>query len=393
MMRFTSSSYKHLQNQRTAFYAIFLGFFIFLLNLPPVLAASITVENILVDVSAANAVEAREKAFEEAQIKGYKMLAEKFLSAEELENFETPDINTVSMYVKDFEVTKEKISATRYAGTYKIRYSDKAFAKNRAKSNNDDSPLQQGDVLVLPFFEDSGSAIIWRPNPFMQAWVTARKNNMAAPSIVPAGDAQDMSAIKDNQALRYNPTSIENLKQRYRARQAVILIATPELLPDGNQNVVVGIYQAKSYGPEFMRRIAVRSFVGEKREQLYNRVVSEINKVLSSNGQRNPVATQNVAPIEQPLTGPVHTLVAQVNFSTMRQWVDAKRSLERTRGVASINVKSLSPRSATLVIDYQGSVENLRGALGQNGLGLNDPLTQQGQMMNGGAVYRLSPRF
>ena len=393
MMHLTNKSYKHLQNHRTAFYAIILTL---LLNMSPAMAASsYTVENIKVDVSAGNAVEAREKAFEEAQIKGYKMLAEKFLSAEELENLKTPDINTVSAYVKDFEVSKEQLSATRYAGTYKIRYSAKAFAKKGKSTSNKSSrkpkaQTQRAEILVLPFFEDSGYPMLWKTNPFMQAWVRARDNNKVAPSIVPIGDAQDMSAINDSQALRYNPTNLENLKQRYRASQAAILMATPELTPDGTQNVAVGIYHAKPYGPELSRQISVRSHVGEPKDQFYNRIVREVNKIFASSWVRKTAVPQQRAQAAKPvLTGPVQTMVAQVGFTTMRGWVDTKNSIERSYGVSGVNVKSLSPRSATIIVNYQGSVDNLRASLQQNGVDLNDPLTQAGQ----GGVYKISSQY
>lgn len=403
MIRFITKSYKRLQNRRTAFYAvmslIFTGIFVFMLNISPVWAGTYTVEDIEVDVSAANAVEAREKAFEEAQIKGYKMLAEKFLSAEELETFETPDIAEVSLYVKDFEVSQEKLSATRYAGVYKIRYSSRAFSNKGLKGNNTTSQgqsgkAQRGDILVLPFFEEGGYPALWRSNPFMQAWIRARENNKAAPSIVPMGDAQDISAIKDNEALRYDPQKLLVLKKRYRAPQAAILIATPELMPDGTQNVAVGIYKAKSFGPELSRQISVRSHLGEGREQFYNRVVAAVNKFFNESWKSETAVLPKQLASEQPLTGPIHTMVAQVSFSTMRQWVDTKRSLERTRGVRNVSVKSLSPRRATLTINYQGGIENLRESLGKNGLGLNDPLTQYNQMnMGQSAVYQLTPRF
>ncbi len=396
MMYFTSNSYKHLQNRRTAFYAILLSIFAFFVHSPLVFAASVTVENIMVDVTADNAVEAREKAFEAAQIKGYKMLAEKFLSSEEFENFKTPDIDTVSAYVKDFEVTKEKLSATRYAGTYKIRYNNKAFAKSKAKQEDMNQKVlrQRGDILVLPFFADGGHTSIWRTNPFMQAWINARDANIAAPAIVPKGDTQDISAVRDNQGLKYDVTSLENLKKRYRAGQAAILVATPELLPDGTQNISVEIYQAKSYGPDLSDRITVRSALHEPREQLYSRVVNEVNKTFSAPKWKSQrTVAQNTRPQDQALTGPVQVLVAQVDFSTMRQWVETKKSLERTRGVRNVNVKSLSPRSATLALNYQGSIDNLRAGLQRNGVGLNDPLTQYGQVTVGNsAIYQLSPR-
>ena len=409
-MRYIIKSYNRLQNRRTAFYAvmphILLIIFVFTLNVQPVLAGAYTVEDIEVDVSADNAVEAREKAFEEAQIKGYKMLAERFLSAEELEGFEAPDISIVSSYVKDFEVTKEKLSATRYAGIYKIRYSSRAFANRQVKAGQANGGEYENTtvsaqyikphILIMPFFEDAGYPVLWHSNPFMNAWARARANNEAAPAIVPKGDMQDISIIKDNEALSYDPQKLLILMKRYHARQAAILVAMPELMPDGTQNVTVSIYQAKSYGPELSRQISVRSHLGESREQFYNRVIAEVNKVFTTSWQRKTAVHNQEANIEMeeaPLTGPVKSMLAQVNFSSMRQWVDTKRQLEHARGVKGVSVKSLSPRYATLVINYQGGVDNLRHALQKNGVNLSDPLTSQGGVQPASAIYQISPRF
>lgn len=404
MTRLIPQSYKHfysyLQNTHIIICAILLCIFI---NIPSSWADSYTVEDIKVDVSASNAVQAREKAFEEAQIKGYKMLAERFLSNEELENFTTPDINTVAIFVKDFEVTNEKLSATRYAGTYKIRYSPKAFANrktNTADSTNDaaqaKAPPKKGTILIIPFFEEAGYPALWRTNPFMQAWLNARDNNNAAPAIVPLGDAQDIAAIRDSEGLRYDPQKLLILKNRYRAPQAAILVATPELMPDGTQNIAVAIYQAKSYGPELSRQISVKGQVGEGRDQLYGRVIAEINKVFNQTWKR-PTAVAGNNQTQQPeqrppLTGPINSLVAQVSFNSMRSWVEAKRAMERSYGIRSVNVKSLSPVNATVMIDYQGSIESLRQNLAQNGIGMNDPLTQGAQFGGSATVYQLTTR-
>ncbi len=394
--------YKHLRKGRTAFYAIILILLLCVMNISA-FAVSYTVEDIDVDVSATNAVEAREKAFEEAQIKGYKMLAERFLSEEELKDFETPDISTVAAYVNDFEVSQEKLSATRYAGVYKISYSKNAFVKKNNTSQQEEAspvaaPTQRGHILVLPFLEDAGYPSLWRSNPFMQAWVRARDNNLAGPSIVPLGNTKDISAIKDSDALQYNPQNLLEMKKRYRAPQAAIVIATPELLPDGTQNIGVGIYQTKSYGPELSRQISVRSFPEEPREQLYARVVRAVNDVFAESWQRKTaVPVRNAAQQRQnqgQLSGPVHTIVAQLGFSTMRQWVDAKKSMERSHGVRAVNVKSLSPRAATVTINYQGSVENLRANFGRNGIDMNNPLTQAGTISaERGQVYQLRYRL
>jgi hypothetical protein len=407
MMRLYIESYKHLPKHRTAFCGLICTFLLFIVtlvfNIPAFAVSTYTVENIRVDVSAANAVEAREKAFEEAQIKGYKKLAQRFFDEANLEAMGTPDINTVAVAVKDFEVSKEKISATRYAGTYKISYDARAF-ENRASitSGNQNATSisnTKGHILVLPFFEDSGYSMLWRTNPFLQAWNRARDGGYAAPSIIPAGDSLDMVAISDSQALNYNPASLEDLKNRYGASQVAILIAKPELMPDGAERIMIGIYQANTYGPQLAQQISVRGNVGESKDQFYARAVKQVNQVFNESWQRRTalstnapsqssdqqVRSQAVSPQSQALSGPVQTMLAQVEFSTMRGWMDTKRAMENSRGVRGISVKSLSPRSATVIISYQGSLDQLRSAFGQNGVNLNNPF--------GAGVYRISSRY
>ena len=143
----------------------------------------------------------------------------------------------------------------------------------------------------------------------------------------------------------------------------------------------------------------MRSTPQESQAQFYDRVVAEVNNVFRSSWQRQ-TAVGNGAPsqqnLQQPLSGPINTMVAQLDFNTMRQWVDTKKTLERTYGVKALSVKSLSPRSATLTISYQGGIENLRAAMQRDGIGLNDPLTQYGQAnasTSQGAIYKITPKY
>ena len=151
-------SYRHSGKRRTVFYAAFLLLLIWNASVRAQEfvdvegeEVSYIVENIDVDITAENAVQAREQAFEAAQIKGYEELAKRTLSAEQLENFKTPDINTVSGYVQDYEVTNEKLSAVRYSGTYKISYSKQAFSYLDQTEDGGNQIAQKGDTLILPF--------------------------------------------------------------------------------------------------------------------------------------------------------------------------------------------------------------------------------------------------
>lgn len=400
-------SYIHSDLSRTAFcHALMLVLGIFLLSVPAQAQDAVveevleevaatdatdeipddpyTVENIEVDVTADNAVQAREKAFEEAQLKGYETLAKRFLSDDEKESFETPEIGTVSSYVKDFEVTNEKLSAYRYKGTYTIRFSPKTFRNPDMDGlyQNADGP-KQGEILIVPFYELNGRHYLWQVNPFLEAWARARSNNVLGKAIVPIGDIDDISQLKDEQGLSYDPARLNAMRLRYRANDVALMIATPEEQPDGAVNVLISLYNAKPYGPELAQQFSVKGYPGELPEQLYNRIVSTVSQALHRGWKRQTAvhtADNNSSAVQEvPLTGPEASLTAQINFSTARDWVETKRSIERARGVKSLQVKSLSPRSAVLVVTYVGDIQNLRTSLQQQGVGLNDPQTQYTQ--------------
>lgn len=346
---------------------------------------SYTVENIDVDVTADNAVEARTKAFEEAQLKGYKMLAERFLTPEEMENFIVPDINKVASYVKDFEVTNEQLSAVRYKGSYKIRYSPQTFAQNISLEGNVEktsAASSRGELLVIPFYEVGGQYTLWNNNPFMSAWIRARSNQGAGQAIIPIGDLNDISSVRDEQGLNYDPAKLNAMRLRYRAKGALVAIATPQIAADGKKNLMVSLYRSKSFGPELAHQISVREIPGEAEDQTYNRAVSEVIKTLRR-PTLHPAATAAVT--QAPLSGPVMATVAQLNFSSAKEWVETKRALERARGVQSVMVKSLSPRSATILINHQGDIQTLKQSLTIVGVGLNDSVPQNGM------IYQIYP--
>jgi hypothetical protein len=358
-----------------------------------------TVDDVVVDVTAENAVQAREKAFEEAQIKAYKELAARFLTPEEMETYEAPDLQTVSALVKDFEVTNEKLSAVRYKGTYKIRFSHFKGSSAMLPSTEVGDIRQvtlnrQGDILIIPFFEANGQTYLWQDNPFMNAWVQANNNKAAGRAIIPVGDLSDMTSITEDYGLNYDPAQINAMRLRYQAKDAVLLIASPEQMYDGTTNITVSMYEAKPYGPTLAKQFSIGSYQGEVAEQFYNRVITQVALALEQDWKR-PTAVTNYqqSPIvqDQPV-GPTDNIIAQLNFNSVREWVESKRKIENARGVKSVEVKSLSPRTATLAINFNGGIENFQGALMQQGIGLNNPAPQYPQNAGGqSAIYQLMP--
>lgn len=84
--------------------------------------AQYTVEGVEVDVTAANAVKAREEALKQAQVKAFEQLARTTLGEDGMASYTMPDADTVMALVQDFEVTNEQLSARRYKGTFTVRF-------------------------------------------------------------------------------------------------------------------------------------------------------------------------------------------------------------------------------------------------------------------------------
>lgn len=395
-MALNTLSYRHFDTfctVRTAVFAVLFGIF----SLFPALAHAdaYTVENIEVDVTADNAVQAREKAFEEAQVKGYKMLAEKMLSPEAFDALPEPDINTVANLVQDYEVTNEKLSAVRYKGVYKISYSQHAF--NTPAADNLDSQerrLPRGDILLLPFYEAGGQTFLWQGNPLKQALY--RQAASSPKIILPRGDRDDLSQIQNHQALNYDPSRLNAMRLRYQAKEAVIAIASEEPQSQGAKIIRVSLYNTKPYGPDLLQQFPVQSFPGELKQQHYNRVAAEISKRLSAMvpdapstlTTQNPTSQSPTTQNQAPLNGPTEKITVQLSFASIREWVETKKTLDLAQGIQSINVQSLSPRNVTMVIEFKGGVDRLRNTLRQSGMGLNSPRTAYGGAVQS-PIYQL----
>lgn len=88
----------------------------------PAVAAPYVVSGVPVDVTAADAVTARDQAILEGQRKAFAMLMEQQLGAEKAATINTPSDDRLSAMIEDFEVESERISGVRYVGVLTFRF-------------------------------------------------------------------------------------------------------------------------------------------------------------------------------------------------------------------------------------------------------------------------------
>ncbi len=356
-----ASFYKTFQTLRIVFMALFACFF----AVNGALAANplFTIENVTVDVTAENALKAREKAFEEAQVKGFTELTSRMLSESELRGFQAPPPSTISMLIQDYEVSNEKLSSKRYIGTYKFRFKDNDVRRYFSGQGANYTDVSSKPILVLPFLDTGQGTILWSErNTWMQAWnATPGLSGGLVPLLVPLGDLSDISDIGDDEALTYSKRRLSALLDRYVASEAVIAIARAE-----GTALNIQLYRTDRVRPEYVHQILERALPGQTPEQIYTRGVQSVKEALRKDWKQKTVVDAREKGV----------IKVRVQFSSLQEWSDMQRSLSRISGISDVTLKALSPKEAYLDLTYDGDIERLKLALGQADLVLNPPRFQ-----------------
>lgn len=392
--------YKQFVLPRTGFCLIFVALFLGFSSFAAAQTNPVyTVEGVEVDVTAKNAVMAREKAMEEAQVKAYQMLAERLLGPEELKTFKAPDANTVSLLVQDIEVVNEQLSRVRYKGTFTIRFRPNAMKSQMASQGRVYSDQVQKPILVLPFLEGADRQLLWgTANPWMTAWRTLPSDKSALqPTVVPLGDAADVAAIGDEELMSYDPVQVQELAARYGADDVVLLLATPEIAAN-KPRLVVTLYKHGFQGPEQIQKLTLDRLPDETDQALLTRAAAKVKGMLRQNWKaeaayspNNPMPTHvpGYQPPQPPLAapmpytrqalGPASDYVVHARFANVQEWVRLKSALDRTPGVQTVLVRALKSRESLLDIRFAGNVNQLQSSLQGSGImlragGANAPL-------------------
>lgn len=325
------------------------------------------IENVAVDITASNAVEARKKAFDKAQLKAFGILAKRLLTPDEYTYFSLPESSNVASLVQDYEVTNEQISADRYKGAYTFRFRPDAVRAMLAGLGFAYTEMTMPPMLILPYYFNGRNMILWEENnPWMQAWANWETKSVVAPFSVPLGDVHDIANVSSKAPLVYDIQKFKQLMARYNVGQVFIAIA---MSADSEQGTLkVDIYSAQEAKPKFLQSIQVQ-FEEEKeksvdgRKNIYTQAIVESLSFLQSHWKQLEASSPQM----------VQEFRARVQFSALPEWVETKNALEKVSGVQALKVDVIKPRQADLVITFIGDSGRLMQALHQADMSIIAP--------------------
>ena len=282
--------------------------------------------------------------------------------------------------VVSYEVANEHMSAVRYLADYTFHFNAGAVRQLMQQAGLHLAPAAtpaaasaaaaapNASVVVLPVYAGGGSPVLWDdPNAWRQAW--RNEPSGGEPLLVPLGDARDLATIDGARAAAGNAAALAAVGTQNGGGDVVVALATPDRQAGRLAGLAIGL-----------KRYRAGRLVGSRDEKLTARPGESEAAFL----ERAAAATATLiatAPAASVPSGPEATLAAVVPISGLADWLAVQKRLSSLGPVRAVDLLSLRLDEAKIEIRYQGTLDQLKSALGGVALGLT----------GGDPVWRLAP--
>ena len=302
-----------------------------------------TVPNVRIDASAEAALVARDNAMAQGRRDAWTKLYRRFTAAAQWGKQPQLDDNQLLRLVRNFEVSGERRSTTRYLADVIYRFNPVTVRAVLRQANIPYTEIRSKPALVIPIIDvkryDPASpwAAVWKDPSYTQGLV---------PMIPVRGDGEDMAVLSREDLTQVDWAGFDALASRYDAGEIVLAIASD----DANTVQAIEISPAGRVPASF--GFADSNFMAD--------ADAIADKVAETWKTRTSVDFGTRA-----------RLVTDVQFDTLAQWARIRTQLRATRSVAAVDIVGLASNEAQINLSYFGKVDQLRDALAQQSLQLS----------------------
>ena len=316
------------------------------------------VDDIKVDVEAANVTKAREQALAQGEKEALDRLLKRLTLETDHVRLPQVDDQRRANLVEDYRVRSEKSSAVRYIATLAFRFKRAGIRALLTEAGLTFVETPSKPVVVLPVYRTAAGPVLWdEPNPWRHAWDGVDVKRGLVPFVVPPGDVADLQSIDAAQAASADQAALRKVAARYSAN--VVLVAVANEGQGGAITVVVNGYNTATGNASINQSYPVQP--GADRAQALAGIARSIVDGYEERWKRDNLVAAGA---------PGSALRVVVQIASYRDWIELRRRLGRDALVRSVQVLELTRDQARLSLDYTGDVDQLRVALAQSDLTL-----------------------
>jgi hypothetical protein len=321
-----------------------------------------TVSQVVVDVTADTANQARTRALAEAHEAAFARLLSRLVPAGR--RAEVPPVPgaQVERFVRDFEISGEKTSPVRYIASLSFRFRSGAVRQFLRRANIPFAETPSKLMVLLPVYRLAGAYLLWDdPNPWREAWHGASGGDGLVPIVIPAGDISDVNEITAEQAVRGRSDRLRSIASRYGSGDVILALAAPTVQLSTNVRLLQ--VTTTRFGSSGNERTTVRNFpaTGEQ----------TIEDLIAASARSTADQIQEEWKQENLLRPNAESeIIAHVPLSDLGDLVDIETRLGGIGMIRRASVVSLTRNEARLRLRIVGDQSQLAVALAQKDLRL-----------------------
>jgi len=310
-----------------------------------------TVTGVKVDVREKDAALAKLKAISDAQIKAFAKLVRRLASPAAAKTLSGLGRREIGRMMASLSVESERTGPGRYIGKLTVRFLPEKVRTAFSNAGISFTEQQSPKIVILPVWNGPQGPVVWRDNPWRQAWINLKAENAIVPVIIPLGDLTDSQAISVEEALAGHETKLGSIKFRYQAEAILVAVATPKSKTE-LQAVMTG---ASPLGQiDFDKTYKARA--DEDLNALAGRIAARFHTVMIDKWKKEGGQPALAA-------GPPQSFAVSVPFSSVAEWNNIRIELLTTPGVTGVDVSSISDNGAIVQLSYTGAFPALQNAL------------------------------
>jgi hypothetical protein len=342
--------------------------------------AEIFTVSVPVDATAASATAARDAARLDGERRAFVVLLDRLTLGKDRGRLPVASDTMLNQVIIGFEVANERRSTVRYLADYTIHFRPDAVEQLLRARGLPFAETASKPVVVLPVLETGSKPLLWDdPNPWREAWTSAKPPQGLVPMQVPLGEVEDVSAIDGARADAGDDARLQAISANYDHADVLVTRAT---IRSGGSSVDVSTtrFIPGSPGGEQSWVASYTANQGESEKDLLARAIAGTAAQVNDAWKQATMLDYSQAA----------TLTVTVPADDLGGWLAVRQRIAATTAVQSSQLLSLDRHSARVELHYLGSPDQLRVGLAQNNLNLSgsDP---DWVLQRGGSSLRDTP--
>ncbi|MBM3650523.1 MAG: DUF2066 domain-containing protein [Alphaproteobacteria bacterium] len=316
---------------------------------------SYTVTGVDVDVTAADAVQARQQGIAEARRKAVRTLVDRLVAPEDRSRVSMPNDAGLEGMVHAVEFVRERSAPGRYIATLNVVFQPDPVKAWLGGAGVKISETVTRPALVIPLWKGkSGIEPLDDRNAWREAWWALDTSGSAVPVTVIRGDQLDQNAVTAEELYVGDVSALARLNERYRAPTIIVAVVEGD----------------KDAGP---------LTVGGLRYDAQTGARSEIPRTtIPDAGQLADAAKKVHARLDEQWRGLAvvrrdsqDAIDVYVPIRALGDWVQIRQRLGGIPAVKAVVVRNLESDRADLRLEYFGTTDELQRTLALAGLRLD----------------------